>query len=246
MKILFSVILSVCIALSGFTQELRKITKKDKKTLVIEEYTVLKKERDVKHGEYKQMYENGGLIETGYYKNDLKDSLWVYYAKNGTDTLSFGNYKDDRQVGPWVINDINGIFDYVYNFSTRKIYRYNWRDQSNMFHVLGSEGRWVEEEIDSPPLMLDGSDPLRIIARNIQYPTRAWKGGIDGHVVVSFVVDSTGRMGSIDLKKTADPDLDKEALRIFNTVDFDWHPAQKDDRYITVKYSLPVTFILRK
>lgn len=245
MKLFISVVMIACIAHTGFSQELRKINKKDKKTSVIEEYTVLKKERDVKHGEYKQMYESGGLIETGYFKNDLKDSLWVYYAKNGIDTLSFGNYKNGRQVGPWVINESDGTLDYVYNFSTKKICRYSWRNQSSKFHVL-REGRWVEEEIDSPPLMLDGSDPLRIIARNIQYPTRAWKGGIDGQVVVAFVVDSTGRMGSVALKKTVDPDLDKEALRIFKTVDFDWHPAQKDDKYITVKYSLPVTFILRK
>jgi hypothetical protein len=43
-----------------------------------------------------------------------------------------------------------------------------------------------------------------------------------------------------------DPDLDKEALRIFKAVDFNWHPAQLDEKYITVRYTLPVTFLLRK
>lgn len=245
MKILLLAILLACIALTGYSQELRNITLKDRKSSVIEEYTVLKNERDVRHGEYVKMHEDGNLIKTGFYKNNLRDSLWVIYAKNGVDTLTFGMYKNDRQIGPWVINDSDGALDYVYNFTTRKISLYNWRGQSNRFQVL-TEGRWVEQEIDNPPMMLDGNDPIKIIARNIEYPIRAWRGGIDGEVVVSFVVDSLGRMGSVNLKKTVDPDLDKEALRIFKTVDFDWHPAQKDDKYITVRYSLPVTFILRK
>ncbi len=245
MKTLLLAIAIACITLTGYSQELRKVTRKDKKASVVEEYFVLKKDRDIKQGEYKQMHESGILIRTGFFKNDLEDSLWVNYARNGNDTLSFGSYKDGRQVGPWLVNDNVGVLDYVYNYTTKKICKYNWRGLSSRFQVL-TEGRWVEEEIDSPPLMLDGNDPLKLIARNIQYPTRAWKGGIDGQVIVSFVVDSTGRMGGVGLQKTVDPDLDKEALRILNTVDFDWHPAQKDGRYITVRYSLPVTFILRK
>jgi TonB family protein len=245
MKILLLAIVLTCIATAGFSQELRKITKKDRNSPVIEEYYVFRKERDVKHGQYVKMYESGELVETGFYKKNLKDSLWISYARNGEDTLTFGSYKNDRRVGPWVINNSDGTLDYEYNFTTKKIGRYNWRGQSNRFQVL-TEGRWVEQEIDNPPMMLDGNDPIKIIARNIEYPIRAWRGGIDGEVVVSFVVDSLGRMGSINLKKTVDPDLDKEALRIFKTVDFDWHPAQKDDKYITVRYSLPVTFILRK
>ena len=80
----------------------------------------------------------------------------------------------------------------------------------------------------------------------IKYPTRAWRGGIDGEVIVSFIVDSTGRMGSIKIKQKVDADLDKEALRIFEAIDFDWFPAQKDENNVTIEYFLPVKFTLRK
>lgn len=239
------VIISTLVTLSGFSQELKKISKKDRKSSVVEEYYVIKKDRDVKQGEYKKMYEDGRVIETGFYKKNLKDSLWIFYAKNGVDTLNSGFYNNGRQVGPWKIFNSNGEFNYVYNYTTKRICRYNWRGKPNKFKVLTNDG-WEDMTIDSPPLMLDGSDPLEIIARNIRYPMRAWKGGIDGEVLVTFIVDSTGRMSDVSLKRMVDPDLDKEALRIFNAVDFDWHPAQLNQKFISVRYTLPVTFLLRK
>ena len=245
MRILCLVIISTLVTLSGFSQELKKISKKDRKSSVVEEYYVIKKDRDVKQGEYKKMYEDGRVIETGFYKKNLKDSLWIFYAKNGVDTLSPGFYNNGRQVGPWKIFNSNGEFNYVYNYTTKRICRYNWRGKPNKFKVLTNDG-WEDMTIDSPPLMLDGSDPLEIIARNIRYPMRAWKGGIDGEVLVTFIVDSTGRMSNVSLKRMVDPDLDKESLRIFKAVDFNWHPAQLDDKYITVRHTLPVTFLLRK
>ncbi|HOP04847.1 MAG TPA: TonB family protein [Tenuifilaceae bacterium] len=245
MKILLSTLLISCGILSGYTQELKKVTEKDNNTNQIEEYFVLKKEKDVKHGLYKKMRENGVLIQSGFYKNNLKDSLWVNFARNGVDTLSFGNYLHDNQIDNWVFNDNTGVLKYVYNYTTQRISCYNWNNESRKFLVLTDKG-WVEDEIDSPPLVLEGSDTHDLIARNIRYPTRAWRGGIEGEVIVSFIVDSTGRMGNIRIMKKVDPDLDKEAIRVFEAINFDWFPAQKDEKFITIEYSLPVKFILKK
>lgn len=245
MKIILTTVLLVCGFISSFSQELKKITEKDKNSSVIEEYYVLKKDKGVKHGTYRKMLENGEQIESGFFKNNLRDSLWVYFAPNGFDTLTYGLYIEDHKIGSWIVNDKNGVLRYVYNYTTQKVSNYNWENESRKFLVLTDDG-WIEKEIDSPPLILEGTSPHDLIARNIRYPTRAWRGGIDGEVIVSFIVDSTGRMGSIKIKQKVDADLDKEALRIFEAIDFDWFPAQKDENNVTIEYFLPVKFTLRK
>lgn len=245
MKNTLTAILITCGFFTTFSQELKKITDKDKKSSIIEEYFVLKEDKDVKHGLYKKMRESEELIESGFYKNNLKDSLWVFFARNGSDTLTFGYYTEDNKVGPWTYNDRNGTLRYVYNYTTKRVSEYNWKGEPKEFLILTKNG-WVEKDIDSPPIVLEGEEPLETIARNIRYPTRAWRGGIDGEVIVSFIVDSTGRMDKVRIKEKVDPDLDKEALRVFEAIEFDWLPAQKDDKLITIEYFLPVKFTLRK
>ena len=84
MKITLTVMLVTYGFLVTFSQELKKITDKDKKTSNIEEYFVLKEDKDVKHGSYKKMRKSEELIECGFYKNNLKDSLWIFFARNGS------------------------------------------------------------------------------------------------------------------------------------------------------------------
>lgn len=247
MKITFTSILILCGLVTTFSQELKKITKKSNNPEVIEEYFVLKKEKDVKHGMYQKMSNSGIVLEKGFYKNDSKDSLWIYFASNGIDTISVGTFLNDQRVGQWIIFDNKGVFSYVYNYSNGEICKYNWNGESNKFPVL-VDGLWVEDEIDSPPMVMEGDKPLNKIARNIRYPTRAWKNGISGQVEVAFIVDSTGEMYKLRVKDGVDSDLDAEALRVVELLKTktDWYPAKKNGKPLTVEYFLPVKFTLHK
>lgn len=245
MKQSITILLIVASLLNGYSQELKKVTDKDKNTSITEEYFVLKKEKDIKHGMYQKISENGQILEKGFYKNNKRDSLWIYFSLNGFDTIAYGMFSDDVKVGPWIINDNKGLLMYVYNYTTKMVSNYNWNEESRKFPVL-KKGEWVEDEIDSPPLVIEGPKPLNIIARNLRYPTRAWRSSISGQVIVAFTVDSTGRMGNIRVKNGVDPDLDKEALRVVELLETIWYPAMKNDKPLTIEYSLPVKFTLRK
>lgn len=231
--------------LNGYSQELKKVTNKDKNSSVTEEYFVLKKEKEIKQGPYQKITENGIVLERGFYKDNKQDSLWIYFSHNGIDTISYGLYSEDIKVGPWVINDNKGLLMYVYDYTTNMVSNYNWNDEPRKFLVL-KKGEWIEDEIDSPPLVIEGPKPLNIIARNLRYPTRAWRSSISGQVIVAFTVDSTGRMGYPRIKDGVDPDLDKEALRVVELLETIWYPAMKNDKPLTIEYSLPVKFTLRK
>lgn len=81
-KVLLILCLIFPIFLSG--QKLKKITKKNSQTNTIDiEYTVLKKNKYVKHGEYKVFFENGQIKEIGMYDNNKKIGDWKEYNYHG-------------------------------------------------------------------------------------------------------------------------------------------------------------------
>lgn len=230
--------------LTSFSQEVKKVTLKSKNPSVIEQFYVLKKSKDVKHGEYLKTNYSGDILEKGFFKNGKKDSLWVLLTNKGIDTTFTGYYLDDKRVGEWAIFD-KGAFLYKYNYSTDSVSNYQWNGASNRFPVL-INSKWTESEIDSPPLIIDGENPGSIISRNLRYPTRAWKSGIAGQVDVAFTVDSTGRMSGVRIKEGADPEFNNEAKRVVALLSTIWYPAKKQGKSVTIEYFLPVKFILRK
>lgn len=76
---------------------------------------------------------------------------------------------------------------------------------------------------------------------NINYPVEAAKKGIEGRVIVQFVVGSDGTVGGAKIIRGVDPLLDQEALRVINAMP-KWTPGKQDGKVVAVKYTIPVTF----
>lgn len=76
---------------------------------------------------------------------------------------------------------------------------------------------------------------------NIKYPAEAAKQGIEGRVIVQFVVGSDGTVGDVKLMRPVNPLLDQEALRVINAMP-KWTPGKHDGKPVAVKYTIPVTF----
>lgn len=81
------------------------------------------------------------------------------------------------------------------------------------------------------------------IAARIRYPLIASENGIEGQVVVSFVVMEDGSISNPRIKKSVDPMLDKEALRLIKDMP-KWIPAKQDGKNVACEYSLPINFKL--
>ncbi len=76
------------------------------------------------------------------------------------------------------------------------------------------------------------------------YPPMAAERGIEGRVIVQFLVDkTTGKVGEVKVVRSADEYLDKEATRLVKSLR-KFTPGQHNDQPVDVWYVLPVTFSL--
>lgn len=81
------------------------------------------------------------------------------------------------------------------------------------------------------------------LAQNLKYPERAVKNGIQGKVIVRFVVGKDGSVRNASIIRSVDPDLDSEVLRIVNSMP-KWTPGYNDGEPAAVWFTLPITFHL--
>lgn len=82
------------------------------------------------------------------------------------------------------------------------------------------------------------------LGRNIRYPVEAQKSGIQGKVIVAFIVSSTGKVIDPEILRSVDPYLDKEAIRMISTFP-DFIPGEQNDKKVAVRYTLPIIFKLQ-
>ena len=85
----------------------------------------------------------------------------------------------------------------------------------------------------------------KYITENIRYPEIAKENGVEGIVVVGFIVFTDGTLNDIKVVKFIDPDLENEALRIVKGMPL-WIPAEKDGTPIEAPSKVEVPFILEE
>lgn len=78
---------------------------------------------------------------------------------------------------------------------------------------------------------------------NLKYPVEAAMDGIEGRVIVQFIVRPTGKIVDAKVVRGIAPSLDKEALRLINIMP-NWIPGRQKDKAVNVRYTLPITFKL--
>ena len=85
---------------------------------------------------------------------------------------------------------------------------------------------------------------MSFLSKNIKYPKAAQENGIQGRVIVQFVVEKDGTPTEFKVMRSVDPDLDAEALRVMKEMP-KWKPGMQKGQVVRVKYTLPVTFRLQ-
>ncbi len=99
----------------------------------------------------------------------------------------------------------------------------------------------VEEMPDYPGGM---AECLKFLSKNIKYPTVSQENGVQGKVIVQFVVNKDGSIVDPVVVRSVDPYLDKEALRVIKMMP-KWKPGKQRNKPVRVKYTVPVTFKLQ-
>ena len=83
----------------------------------IEKYYIDKKANKVKTGKFEK-FKGKELVQTGFYKNDLRDSIWTDYSLDGK-IIAQGKFQDDRKIGLWYYLSFKGDTIQIYNHTDR-------------------------------------------------------------------------------------------------------------------------------
>lgn len=83
----------------------------------------------------------------------------------------------------------------------------------------------------------------KFLSENIRYPVIAQENGIQGRVIIRFVVSRTGDISNVEVLRGVDPSLDREAVRVVESMPR-WIPGRQRGRAVPVYFTLPVLFRL--
>lgn len=99
--------------------------------------------------------------------------------------------------------------------------------------------------VEQMPMFPGGVGALMGYLRdNIHYPTVAAENGVQGRVVVGFVVERDGSITDVNILRGVDPSLDREAMRVVKSMP-KWTPGKQNGSAVRVKYQVPVSFRLQ-
>ena len=108
-----------------------------------------------------------------------------------------------------------------------------------------AEQNKVFDVVEQQPQFPGGMGALnQWLGSNIKYPAMAAENGIEGRVIVQFVVERDGSVSGVHVVRGVDPSLDKEATRVVSAMP-KWIPGKQNGSAVRVKYTVPVTFRLQ-
>ncbi|MBW4888341.1 energy transducer TonB [Mucilaginibacter sp. HMF5004] len=153
------------------------------------------------------------VFEEGDVKAGLKDGEWKGSEENKYDTIRFVEHYANGKIISGAAIDKN-----------KKEYRYTKRN--------------VEPEFRGGESAL-----YRYLGYAIRYPNEAKENGIQGRVILKFIVEKDGSVANIEILKSPDSQLTQEAIRVLKNSP-KWTPGMMYGRNVRVLYTLPVNFAL--
>ena len=84
---------------------------------------------------------------------------------------------------------------------------------------------------------------LKYLTDSVKYPESAKKHGVQGRVIIGFIVEKDGSLTNVKVLRAVDRALDAEALRVVKGMP-KWIPGRQNKQRVRVKYNVPVSFRL--
>ena len=104
----------------------------------------------------------------------------------------------------------------------------------------------IFQVVEEQPMFPGGMQELmKFLQTSIRYPKEAQARGLQGRVVVQFVVNSDGSICDENVVRSVDPQLDAEAIRVIRSMP-NWIPGKQRGEAVRVRFTIPVSFKLNK
>ncbi|MBR5205505.1 MAG: energy transducer TonB [Bacteroidaceae bacterium] len=102
----------------------------------------------------------------------------------------------------------------------------------------------IYQLLDKKPKFKGGETGLeKFLKENVKYPAIARENGVQGRVIVEFIIEKNGSITNAKIIKGVDPHLNNEALRVVNLMP-KWKPGKHKGKKVRVRYSMPILFRL--
>ncbi len=140
------------------------------------------------------------------------------------------------KINPETIQSVTVIKDET---STKK---YGKKGKNGVLEITLKKSKEVFVVVEEMPEFPGGAEALRnYVADNLQYPKIALENRIQGQVKVKFVISATGNVQDVKLSSGVDPSLDKEAIRLVESMP-KWKPGSQRGQNVEVAYEIPINF----
>ena len=104
-------------------------------------------------------------------------------------------------------------------------------------------------DCDQRPTFLNSADVAPFMEKwvyaNLKYPEDAVREGIQGRVMVDFIIDKDGKVTDVRVVRGVDPELDAEAVRVISASP-KWRPGRMNGQKVRTSVTVPVEFRLKK
>ena len=167
--------------------------------------------------------------------------------------ISVNVFSDSRMSNLPAIRDVlrkNGILQVTYSIpeelnKNKSVQLAKTENLEPVQKKTESAGNEVFTMCEQPPVFPGGDVALmQYIRDNLKYPEECAKEGVQGRVVLSFVVEKDGSISTIEPMRSPDPHLTEEAIRVIKSMP-KWEPGKQRGHLVRVQYVLPVTFRLQ-
>lgn len=98
--------------------------------------------------------------------------------------------------------------------------------------------------VEQMPEFPGGQEALmQFLRQEVKYPKEAEEKGLQGRVVVRYIIEKDGSISEVEIAKSVNEYLDAEAIRVVNAMP-KWIPGKQKGENVRVKFTLPITFRL--
>ena len=173
---------------------------------------------------------------------ELQESGTQYKYVSTNDTITY----EKKKYGTWGIQP--GVYE-TYLHKGRDIRILREEEENGVFfnpNYDPSDPNKVYDVVSQMPSYYGGMAALLdFLVKHTKYPEAAKAKGIEGRVIVSFIVERDGSITDIEVVKSVEKSLDEEAIRVIKSMP-KWKPGRENNTKVRCKYTLPVTFRLGK
>lgn len=168
--------------------------------------------------------------------------IYMIVCEDTNTILFIGQYTDG------LIKNERGVWVSDSNIESADVlsYRHDEAEKvsAQQMNKNGQAEDHVYDIVEQMPSFPGGiSQAMLFIQISLRYPAVAKKEGIQGRVILTFVVETDGRLTDIKVAKSISPSLDEEAVRIVKSMP-KWIPGKQNGIPVRVRYTLPVSFRL--